>query len=1279
MFALKSFGLKFSFSQMKFIALRTSFQNVPAAIPIGFCALATGSQPASIQIMEFSLRAVNRGAAGVVAGLLFLISCVFAPLSAAEPLLGVEVIDEPLPLFDPTDNSVRLPRETDEFPPLRVLLSRERYWAQDGHMDVIVQLAGTVNGHLAVTIRGAGGERETAFTIDPLPGAAFIFYPRIPAELMDGGEGTIEIQWVVDGQAIATEDRHFRVVRFAEPVERTGAVPLTIPNPAGVVESAVPVTVGVPFPRGVLRDAAHLRLVDGDGREIPLQVNDTNRWSKFGTLRWILCDFTVDLDGGPKELYLEYGPALSRSDRLPLRVEPGAAFPAIDAGRLRIDGGVWFDVAGDGNYVKVLDEEALSGAFVEHEDGRFYHVPVDHPFEVEETGAEKIVLRREGWYQNADAADINSPRFCKFITRLIVHRDSPVLRIFHTWIFTGNDKRDRIRNMGWQFPLADGVEPGAFLTEFGDGGEWLGGDLLLQWDYEHFLVADGLEVERFDGGRSAGVAAAGNEEVEVYFGFKDFWQNYPSELEFAGGSFWFHNWPRHNLSAGHTFDKEWLVERTEPIASSSAARYAMEDPAKLSRSEWKMNILQHRYAHEGPVLDFSLPQIFAEPPLSWTGDHSFAIENFNAQGISRTEEMWIYFRAPDPQGAAVAEPLMRGMNDETLRAVVDPEWLVMTDAIHGIHPVDREQFPAAEHSYELAALSFGTLAEKLGSYGMWIYGDIPAWNPHPALMLPSLYRAFQKQHLGWPYSWIPYARSGDSRFLKTAEANTRQIIDAAYVHYIGDDLADVRKHRGYWGVGPVYWGRGTNPAVRGTFNTVENLVHAWNMTGYHRAADHIRYIMEVFKEVPLDKTLYGRGTNAELKSYVDIYEETYDPWFLAAAHAISRGHMYGPTPEFLDRIYGGRMWETGDREFLRLTDDTEFRDKLYLGRIVPVATSEYEPDHYNRRVPQYPPKVHAWRITGDDYYLRRVAAAVELGTALIGDGEMYPEYQIGYLHRNNCPRPVTGGDTDYTVFTGQFIRWLPLGLRALSDAGYWPDSIANSALVSPVAVDRDDDFNRATVVTIRKDTNDQPIPLRFRSWSNHWSPGPLSDDIVAEYRVVDQDGDVVTSGTWNFSDRPYARGINMLDAEIPASVPAGVYQLEVLFQGAGAVAIPITGRDTPEVFKVEPGQTVAAPNHGSTWFMVPDGVESFWIDVRPDKRGLSMVWNPSGERVWNQGDHWLPIDDPQWSNNFLRAEIDVPDEHAGKLWRITYGGNFRIDPQIPHVFSTEPRRWFEGQ
>lgn len=66
------------------------------------------------------------------------------------------------------------------------------------------------------------------------------------------------------------------------------AVPLRFEGycPAGL---RVPVTVGIPFPRGGLRDPEALRLVDPRGRRAPLQVAPVARWSD-GSVKWLLVD-----------------------------------------------------------------------------------------------------------------------------------------------------------------------------------------------------------------------------------------------------------------------------------------------------------------------------------------------------------------------------------------------------------------------------------------------------------------------------------------------------------------------------------------------------------------------------------------------------------------------------------------------------------------------------------------------------------------------------------------------------------------------------------------------------------------------------------------------------------------------------------------------------------------------------------------------------------------------------------------------------------------------------
>jgi YetA-like protein len=58
---------------------------------------------------------------------------------------------------------------------------------------------------------------------------------------------------------------------------------------------AEPVTCGVPFPRGALRDATMLRMVDPNELQIPLQVRVLNAWSD-GSVRWVLCDWQATLE-----------------------------------------------------------------------------------------------------------------------------------------------------------------------------------------------------------------------------------------------------------------------------------------------------------------------------------------------------------------------------------------------------------------------------------------------------------------------------------------------------------------------------------------------------------------------------------------------------------------------------------------------------------------------------------------------------------------------------------------------------------------------------------------------------------------------------------------------------------------------------------------------------------------------------------------------------------------------------------------------------------------------
>lgn len=1211
---------------------------------------------------------------------LAVVGVIVAGAAMASP--PVRVIEAPIPFYDPEQGRVRMPgyiapsggQESQEiFPPLRVLISRERYWAEDGHLELIVQLwpedrseGAAVSGRIVAE----DGSELHSFEIDPVPGANFAVFPELPEALLAGGAG--ELQMLLHdatGEQTGDFTGPFRVERFDAGVAPGGSVPLEVPNPEGITAQNLPFTVGVPFPRGAVRDTDALRLYRLTGlgrREIPLQVTEAQRWSAFGSLQWVHCDFVLDLDGAPVDLELGVGGDASRNPpEAPATARAGTAGPRVDAGRIRFDAdGIAFDAAGDGRFIHVLTPDAISGGYVQHENGRFFSMPADDAFDVVHSGPEKVVLDRQGWFQTDDGAHA----FCQYRSRYVLHRNSPVVRIFHTWTYTGDDKQDRIAGMGWRFPAADALSERRMLTSFEAAGNWTEADRLLQWDYEHVDRFNGAERETHAEARAAGAAAFTVNGVRVHFGVKDFWQNYPAELEFRDNAFWFNNWPRRNRPAGHTFAKAMRDEVGEPAVSASAARYAHEAPDRLTRSEWTLSLLQHRFAHEGELLNFALPPDLAHSPMGWNEE---TLARYNAQGISRTEEMWLVFEADDA-GGVDRKDLLRGLNDETLRAVVDPAWVARSGALDAIHPQDRERFPDEEHSYEQAALSWSRLTERLGMYGMWIYGDLPAWDPEPERLIPSTRRSFRKQHLGWPYSWLPFARSGDPRLLKTAEANTRQLIDAAYCHYVSEAFAEAGKSKlGYWGIGPIYWRdmAGTHTEA-GTSHTIEYLRDAWNLTGYHRAREHVDYLARLYKHQSYRIHSFGRVTNAQLKFCLDMYELTHDPWFLAAAHAYAQGHLHGGSGDgagwmVLDAQggYGGRTWDSGDEAFLQFTGSSEFREDLYLGRHVPRSVTEWNPTHYNRRQPQYNTKALAWRLTGDPYYLRRAAHAVDAGTAWIADGQALPEYLQGYLHER-------GIGTGYAVVMGYHLRWLPLALAVLAEADTRPDPIVTTFMTQSTAAD--------DVLTLRmhKPCDREPLPIRLRAWRGMTAPSALHDSIRVDYTLHDPAGTVFQQGVWDYGERPHARAPNQKDLELPAAAPAGVYRLALQFREGHwsvasrtpGVALPVTPADIPEIVVLPEGGEMFNSTLGTFWFQVPEGVDRFQLQFhgRGIRDGLPMVWDPAGRRVWNQGDHASRT-----------ATIEAPPEHQGRLWRVTTPGRFRLDPQLPPILSVSPGRWFD--
>lgn len=1178
----------------------------------------------------------------------------------ADGILAIEAIEGPLPILESGGRvRFRYPTPDDDLPPMRVILSRNRYWVEDGHLDVVIQLnnEADLNGTVAARIRDSADAILAEFDFSPPPAPAFIFFPLIPPALAPGDSATLDVELTRDGVAQAKISTPFRLESFDSGVEAVGSIPIYINNPDAVYADNLPFSVGIPLPRGLVDSTAQLILQDESGTIIPAQIDARARWSKFGSLKWIMLDFSADLEGSPRTFFLHYSPSSRGKEPTPSHASPkkgpvpfwaeqeAGHLPSISTDFVRFDDGLWFNADGAGDFRRILTAEALAGAYVEHEDGRVYRPDGAEPFVVEENGSEKVVLRREGWYREADGG-----QFCRYITRYILYRDSPLVRIFHTWIFTGDGNRDRIAGMGWKFPFAGAATGKQFLSAFGADHQWLDGDYLVQYSPDAFFVSKGRLEDEFPQGRAPGVARMDIAGATVFFGSRDFWQNYPSELEFTEDAFSFHNWPRHNRPA--------------------TVSYSAED---LSEEELNRNTIRLLFAHQGEVLDFRLPDEFGENPIRGEvsrGNEEASShwdwhqpESANAQGISRTEEFWLWLTpAAEPPDDAV--PLLQALNDETLRATVDPKWVAASGAFYKMHPLDVENYPEEERAFHLTARTPALWQERLGTYGMWIYGDVATWGMNLGNQTASLYRTFRSRHHGWPYSWLPFARSGDPELLKYADAATRQVIDAAYCHFVSpevDQLAGPNRARriGIWPRSLVPWTGRYNPSSRCYESKVEYLLHSWYLTGYHRAHELMQSWME---QTRIEETLSRRGIVAAggrpsirdnvtlFKSYLDTWEATFEPWFLVASHVFAQGNIDAHAMG----IFDGHFWVPSIRDYHIFSADDRILD-LYF-EYAQAWGAPSNASWSGTGGPMIESNAYAWEITGDPYYLRRVENFVDVPTKAVFDGPG-PDYLQGLYTRGSS----------HAIFTGFYLSLFPYAMATIHEAGQRSEPIPQ-----PIFLNSARDMRSGTtlpfgvpIIAVLKTDVKEPVPIRLSTSSR-------GRDSTGTVTITAPSGEVI--------EQSPLTGNATVTTAIPGEAPSGVYHVAIEFSHNTSLEIPLTPVDHPEVILQDTGHSpFTSRPESSFWFKVPADTGEFRVEIPitgPTRR--LGIWRPDGSPAWDLSYHPGSHDGPELEIITLKP---TPAEQ-NKLWRITQFSSstgFTVSPPVPQIFSTSPSRWFDPE
>ncbi len=694
---------------------------------------------------------------------------------------------------------------------------------------------------------------------------------------------------------ISTQSENFEVKPDDVTPATSGRVALILPRGVQVGEGAQwPLTTGVPFPKGMLFDTHHVRVVDAQGKPVPAQFTVRSRWGfeDGASIRWLSVDLqSPDAqawwpDRKHKPYVLEFGPsvAAAHTARKVTAAKSEAGY-RIDTGPLQ------FTVRQQG--FNLIDEVTLDGKpmmsssakhglyLVDHE-GSIYRAANDRDVKLtlEEQGDLRVVIRAEGWYVKDDSPGVTqnielpTDKLCKFITRLEAYAGQPYVRVLSTWMVTYDSHAVRLRDLGLSLP-ASGVTQARFGVEGEkpiDAPVPPQGVTLLQHLPDRFEVQAGMGGAVTTGKHSDGnVLATQDNDSVLAVSHRETWQRFPKQITVRPDELRFHIWPadgRHHpeidIFSADRFHQLWFVHQGKEMNLAFP---------------WEMLFATMR------ISDDPSTGIYKPAGNAMGGVHS------NALGIAITSDLLIQFQPAKAQDKAAR---IAHAFQQKFHALPDPMWLADSGALGLIQPYDPEQFP----QYELAAQrmlkgSWDTQS-AMGEYGMFLYrlwhhgGLQPGkrWGP---------YRLYSAGHHYEPYvPWLYYARSGDPFLLDNGSATIRQMSDTAIIHHADDRLVHREFHFGQRHLvgstrhtnGMVAWGG--DHAVIGHLTCYNGLMLAHYLTGDLRLREVVDQWHRTITQDRLNPELErasrwgeGRDNNNGLGELIDLYQLTYDPALLA--------------------------------------------------------------------------------------------------------------------------------------------------------------------------------------------------------------------------------------------------------------------------------------------------------------------------------------------------------------------------------------------------------------
>lgn len=596
------------------------------------------------------------------------------------------------------------------------------------------------------------------------------------------------------------------------------AAPATVSTPArrpakpGVAElrwldGAAPkvhagATWGVPWARGSQPAGATFALRSASGEALPVQSWPLATWPD-GSLKWTAHALPANAAAAAGELELAAGTPAAPAK--PLTATEAADAIEIDTGVMRVrvakrgrelvpsivrDGR---EILRGGRLVVLRQEAPELGAQPEAFAGEIGSVTL------EQSGPVRAVVKIEG--RHAPAVAGGREGWLPFVVRLYFYAGGEAVRVLHTIVHDGDERKDFIRGLGLRFdvPLRgelhdrhvrfsgqdDGLfveavrgltglrrDPGAAVKNAQRAGQptpaldtWpkaVSGLLhyVPAWaDWTLFQAnSDGFEIRKRTkegctwisaarGQRAGGMGYVGTPDGGVAFGIRNFWQSHPAQLDIRGAT---------GDAAEVT---AWLWA---PDAGAMDLR-GYHDGMGQDTYEKQLEALNITYEDYEPGFD-------------------------RPEGVARTSELYLWALGATPRGEELAA-LAKVVRTPPV-VIATPETLHRAGVFGGLWaPVDRStpERAAIEDQLEWYFDFYVKQREERRWYGYWNYGDV--MHSYDADRHEWKYDvggfAWDNSELSTDiWLWMLFLRSGRADLFRFAEAMTRHTGEVD-VHHTG--------------------------------------------------------------------------------------------------------------------------------------------------------------------------------------------------------------------------------------------------------------------------------------------------------------------------------------------------------------------------------------------------------------------------------------------------------------------------------------------------------------